>query len=413
MTNRVSKLVIERIDLWDIWILITAFILVIPDGIGHILPWADVLLYRWGLYAVYVGILFMFAIRIRQVRALSKAFISFLIFIAATLFTLFLNGHGFSAWFSTFSACLFVVLFAEANREHLDKLILSFLIVLEFWIYVNFVLMILIPGGMYYSETHNYYLNWVLGYKSSLQYYILPALCFSWINMKYRNQRVRYFLLLVVSWATTLITQNGMLLIGLVVFTVFQFSRVWKKQILFNIWTYYTVDIAINAVFVFSLTWFANTTLGIQLFLLLGKNATVSRRASVIWPMTIEFIKDHLLFGNGVYSSQARVWLYRGIPGFIHAHNQLMEILFIGGFFLMAFYIILHIQIGKSLTKNRNTAAAKIIAMIIFILYLMMVVEVFTREVAAPIWFILFLGENSLRVHNAFMHRRDCLYSED
>ena len=409
---RIKQLKFEKISIWDVWVLLTAFVLVIPDGIGHISPWAQVLLYRWGLYAVYIGILLMFFMRAMHLKTLSKTFISFTVFIAATICILFLRGHGFSSWFSTFSACLFVVLFAEANREYLDKLILSFLIVLEFWIYVNFALMILIPEGLYYSETHNYYLNWVLGYKSSLQYYILPALCFSWINMKYRNQRMRYLALLAVSWETTIVTQNGMLLIGLIVFTAFQFSKLWNKEKLFNIWTYFIVDIAVNVLFIFFLTWFSKTGIGMQLFLFLGKTATVSRRASIIWPMTMDYIKEHLFFGNGMYTAETRIFLYNGIKGFIHSHNQLLEILFIGGIFLMVFYVFLHIQIGKSLTANSNTAVGKIISMSIFILYLMMVVEVFTRSVAAPIWFILFLGGNCKFAHNAFLQRKDCLYSE-
>lgn len=409
---KIKQLKFEKTSIWDIWILLSTFILVIPDGLSHISVSAANLLYKYGLYAVYVGILFMFILRAKHLRTLSKTFIQFTLFIAATIVILFFRGHGFTAWVRTFSICLFVVLFAEANREHLDKLILSFLIILEFWIYVNFVLMILVPRGLYYSETHNTYYNWVLGYKSSLQYYILPALCFSWINMKYRSQRVRYFVLLAVSWATTIVAKNGMLLIGLGLFTAFQFSKLWNIKKLFNIWTYFIIDIATNVILVFFLPWFSNTRIAIQLFLLLGKTATLSSRASVGWPMTIDYIKNHPFFGNGMYTAEARISLYYGIRAYIHSHNQLMEILFIGGIFLMAFYVFLHIRIGKSLTANRNTAAAKIIAMSTFVLYLMMVVEVFTRSVAAPIWLILFLGGNCKLVHDTFVQRKDCLYSE-
>lgn len=354
----------------------------------------------------------MYGIRFRQLKTFSRTFFGFILFIVMTFFILFYRGHGFFAWFNAFSSCLFVALFAEANRNRLDKLILSFLFILEFWIYVNFILIIFIPKGMYYLENNNSYLNWVLGYKSSLQYYIFPALCFSWINMKYRNQRVRYFVLLAVSWASTIITSNTMLLVGLIGFTVFQFSRLWNMEKLFNIWTFYGIDIAANIVVVFFLSWFSSTTFGLKFFLLLGKNATISGRASIIWPMTIEYIQNHPFLGNGIYIAQSRITFYRNYHGFIHSHNQIMEILFIGGILLIGIYIYLHIHIGKSLRENSKTDVSKILSTSIFFLYLMMIVEVFTRIIAAPIWFILFLGGSSKLVHNSFIERKDCSYRE-
>ena len=402
MKIRLLKIKIRKINIWDIWVFLTVCILVIPDGIGHIIPAIEKLFYKWGLYAVYAGILFMFAIKIHSYKHLTKNFHCLITFSGITIFILFLKGHNFSAWYSAFSPCLFIALFAEANRHSLNKVISSFLIVLEFWIYVNFILMLMFPNGMYYLENNNSYLNWVLGYKSSLQYYVLPALCFSWINLKYTDQKLRYILLLSVCWASTIISSNSMLLVGLFFFTVFQFSRLWNVGKLFNIWTYYGVDLAANVVIVFFLTWFTNTALGFRLLSYLGKTATISRRASIIWPMTLEYIKNNAVFGNGFYTTQARTVMYGGILGFIHSHNQLMEILFIGGVLMSAFYVNLHIQIGESLSKNK-TPVSKILSVSIFVLYLMMSVEVFTRIVAAPIWFILYIAGNCELVHNAYL----------
>lgn len=402
----------KRISLWDVWILLTCFILVIPDGIGHISATFQVVFYRWGLYAIYVGIVFMLLIRIKKLKNLSKTFAIFAIFSAVTLLLLLFRGHSFNAWVFAISPCLFTAIFAEANRDRLDKLVISFLIALEFWIYVNLLLMLLIPGGMYFLESNHSYLNWVLGYKSSLQYYILPAICFSWINMQYRNQKTRYILLLVACWISTIISHNAMLFVGLFAITLLQFSRLWNVKKLFNIWTYFVIDIVANAIMIFFITWFSNTNLGAKLFFFLGKSATVSRRASIIWPLTIEYIKEHKILGNGFYSTETRIAMYRGFKGFIHSHNQIMEILFVGGAFLMLFYILMHINIGKSLSANSNLACAKILSVSIFILYLMMTVEVFTRIIAAPIWFILFIAGNCKLLHNAFLRRPDCTYSE-
>jgi len=389
-----------------------AFIMVIPAGLSSMVPFLAKFVYRWGLYGIYAVILFMFVFKILHRKGISKTFLYFILFTIATVFILFLKGHGIRAWLSSFSICLFTALFAEANYDRLDRIILCFLIILEFWIYTNFVLMLLIPEGMYYAESNNSYANWILGYKSSLQYYVLPALCFSWLNMKYRNQRVRYFLLLAVSWASTIIVRNSMLLVGLLAFTGLQFTNVSKIKRLANIWTYYGIDLATNAIFVFFLPWFTNTELGKKSFAFLGKGSSVSSRASIIWPMTLEYIKKSPWFGNGIYSTTLRPSLYRNYPAFIHAHNQLMEIIFIGGVFLFIIYALLHIHIAKSLIKHTDHGASEILSVSIFVLYFMMVVEVFISNAAGPIWLILYLGGACNSLHASFLKRKDCTFND-
>ena len=105
-----QKLFVDKIDIWDIWNFITVFILVIPDGIGQISPMVEKLVYRWGLYVVYIGIFFMFVIKVHLFKTFSETFVNFGMFMIVTVLILFFKGDSLGAWFRSFSTCLFVIL---------------------------------------------------------------------------------------------------------------------------------------------------------------------------------------------------------------------------------------------------------------------------------------------------------------
>ena len=392
-------------SLWDAAIILMGFFLIIPDGLGFLSPRLESWIYRWGLYAAFIGIICMFAIKMIKRHHVSATGFSILMFIGLTILIFLFKGSSFLGWYNSFAICLFVTLFAEANRESLDKILLCFLTILEFWIYLNFLLIIIFPGGMYFLEANNSNTNWVLGYKSSFQYYAFPALCFSYINMLYKKQRVRFAVLFTVSLITTIYIGNMMLLVGLLVILAYLAFRLWRYSSVCNIWLFYIIDGLIN---IFALVLFSGVTenkLINRIISALGKDGSLSSRVSIIWPSTIEQIKRHLLFGNGFYSSQERTEFYGGYLSFIHAHNQVLEYLYIGGIVLLMAVILLHLYIGRSLHRCKNDVSC-VLSVFLGVFYLMMIVEVHTRIIAAPFWFMLYLCGSSRQLQQSFTARQ-------
>lgn len=112
-----------------------------------------------------------------------------------------------------------------------------------------------------------------------------------------------------------------MLTVGLIIFLVFYSLKLYNIK-LFDIWKYYIADLGINIIFLFFLLWFVNTNIGRLLFGLFGKDVSISSRASVLWPKTIELINKKLLFGYGIFSSNTRVEMYgENWDIFIHIIN--------------------------------------------------------------------------------------------
>jgi len=396
-----------RIILTDAVLLGLVFLIVVPDGMSNISASVYKLLYGYGYYiALFVTMVFFLASK-RESRGLSKWFVITFIFITGTFAVALFHGTGFGNWFNSFSILLLVALLVESQRYKLERLMLTFLLVLEFWIYINLVLMILYPDGMYYLESNHTYYNWILGYKSSLQYYLLPALCFGWINKEYGGNKIRFYVLMAVSLYETLATGNAMLTVGMIMFLVSALFRLVEIEKIYNVRNYLIGVLSLNIIFVFYIVWFASTGIGTLFLDITGKSVVLAYRSSIIWPITLEQILEHLYFGKGVLSSDSRVTMYNGLKGAIHSHNQLMEILFIGGIFLMILYVILHVYMGKRLSESKSLTTSRILALAVFVFYIMMVVEVFTRKVAAAVWLLLFLACISKALHEQLINRYD------
>ena len=396
----------------DVFILLIVFLIIIPDGLVNISNTVYNLCYVYGYYLVLAIIIIFLLIKKKRKYSFffPKCLFSSFLFLIGTVLITILHGSGFGNWINFFSILLITFLLTISQKERLDRLMITFLFVLEFWIYVNFLLMIIYPSGMYYLESNNVYQNWILGYKSSLYYYVLPALCFGWVNKEYRGQNIRFYFLLAVSTIETVIVENTMLIVGILLFFVFTFFKIINIKKICNVKNYFIGILLANTIFLFSLTWFVSTDIGEFFFYITGKNATISRRASIIWPITFKYIKEHPIIGSGMLSSTERVEIYNGVKAAIHSHNQILEIIFIGGFFLLVLYILMHITIGKKLTENQNLATSKVLSLTVFILYIMMVVEVFTRRIAAGIWLVLFLSCMCGELHKQLIKRKDCQY---
>lgn len=390
-------------DFWSLTLNICIIIpLVIPEGLSHISWGLYTLVYNyWGTIAKFfvLGIFMsMFLIHKRVTLISLSAFIVFVV----SLFCTYLNEGSEAQWYSNFSICIFTCMLVEYNKDKLVQIINIYYIILLLFLIINLLCILKYPDGMYISEETKYYQNWFLGYKSSLQYYVIPAMCFSWLRVKYSRKWIEFYFTFVLCIFESFLVDNAMLIVGsllMAFLAVFNFVNLTN---LFNIRNYIVAILAGNVVLVFFNTWFVNTPIGSKLLYVLGKGTTLTWRASVIWPNSLRAISENIVFGNGVLSLDARRSMYRNVAGAIHAHNQLLEILFIGGIVLFVAYALFHVWIYTSLSKFKELETSKILAASIFVIYIMVTVEVFLREVASPLWLVLVLAAYSNKLDIQF-----------
>lgn len=382
--------------------------LLVPDGLSHVAPMISKLVYTYTQTAAYGIIALHFIIVARRRSEVSGAFkVALALVLCSGLITVIRKGS-LAEWWSVYSICLFSCMMVEIYKDKLDTLMLVALVILEFWIYINTLAMIVYPNGMYYLESNHTFNNWLLGYKSSLQYYFLPAICFTMINLRYRKQRMRSLLLMAVCLYQSFYVGNAMLIVGLTIIVVVYFTPMINLVHLFNIRNYVIAALAFGFVAVFATSLLFTLDVSANLMQALGKSVLLSNRASIIWPITLSYIANNWLIGYGVLSTSTRVSMYGGGLAYIHAHNQILELLFVGGVVLLAIFVLLVVLVSIKLMKTKRLESSKIFSLSLFALFIMLSVEVFTRRIACPIWLLFFLSYYSHELDAQFKSRADC-----
>lgn len=372
-----------------------------PDGVGVLNPGVSSII--WGYCQYVAGAIcgFLFLVHFFRKRKVTWVGCFILIFLLLTLLFTFLKGASLHSWYINYSNAMFMCFLFETYQEKLPKLIKTVLLYLTVLLCVNFICMILYPNGMYKTVTLNYTLNWFLGYKSSLQYYVLPALVLGWIDSHYSGHNIKFGILLFICIVETIISQNMMMLLCLVLMIIIYVLRLYKRNKIFNGGTYVSIGVLINLSIVFFSTVIAQSDWGKRFFDFIGKDGNLSGRANIIWPRAFIYIKENLWFGYGVLSSERHVNML-GMPAAIHAHNQILEIILTGGLVLLIVFFIILIVSGVKMMKYRNLVVTQILGLSVFIILVMVSFEVFTRGCGAGIWLIFLLAGVSKQVDTQY-----------
>lgn len=400
--KRLKSIFKFNITYTQVFLIVLIFPLISPEGLLSLHPLFYNIMYLYFRTIVFIIISFIWLIKSNR-RKIEKLSLITILFVVDVFITTVINSGSLIQAYISFMPCVMTCLMIDSIKNDIDLIINSFLLVLEFWIYVNLVYMILYPSGMYYVESNNSYLAWIFGYKSSFQYYILPALCFGWINSRYRRQKVRMLVLMLTCCVETIISHNKMLFVGVLVLLIFWILNLFKFEKVFNMRNYLFVVLLANVLFIFMTAWLVNSTFGMMVLGWLGKTGSLSYRV-IIWPRTLKYIQEKLIYGNGVLDNGARTIMY-GLRGVVHSHNQLLEITFIGGITMLFIYVVMNLMITKRLMENKELESSQILSLSIFVMYLMVVVEIFTRHSGASIWAILFCAYYCKSVDSAFIRR--------
>ena len=385
---------------------IQIFPIVVPMGLNRIMPSLYKVIYGYWQKAsfLFIALLFISALFRKRKNYASFRNLLLLIMPCYVLFLTVFRGGRFSAWYSSYVMPVIIFMLLFEHEKDLEKLIFVFLIILKFWLAVNLASMIIHPEGLYYVEETKYTLNWILGYKSSLQYYILPLLCFQWIICKYDHNMSRFYIWFAVSAMESLIGQNTMLTIGLAIYFVIIFFNLYRIK-WFSSSGVYAITVIANVLLLFINEVLVNNKYWKMLLKHFGKTVTLSSRTVKIWPGTIQAIRQHWFLGHGVLSAEQRITIGGGFAGATHAHNQLLEFMFVGGIVMVVLFIVFNIMINRVMVKNYDYWSAIGIMVSLFIIFLMVTVEVFTTFNGGMIWLVFGLALYSKEMNEQFMCR--------
>lgn len=161
-----------------------------------------------------------------------------------------------------------------------------------------------------------------------------------------------------------------------------------KRTRIFNYYTYWSIHIVF---FVFIIVLKFQNLFKWLIDGVLQKWRSLELRMD-LWDRTIKLIFDAPIFGHGIKTVLERQ-IENGFNFAMHAHNQLLETLYLGGVVNLVLLIIIIVTTGRRLYKHRNLRSSMIISIAFLGWCVATLVEPFTTSFLMGMFV---LGYNSI-----------------
>lgn len=303
--------------------------------------------------SAFVFLIVFFAF-LKQKNKSKISIIYFMIIIYMFLVT-FLKEASIKYFVSTFLPITALVCIFEMNvRDNFENLCSALVLILVIFMIINLFTIIFKPNGLYNVITFNgtIYKCWFFGYKNPQIRMILPILLFSLLNYKQNNSKFNkkiFYLSMIMAWLTILLVKSATGLLSLFIFTFILITSKAKKisKMLLKI----NLSHILIATFIIILLIVYFNFQNMFSFLIEGilkKDLDLTDRIS-IWILSLNRIKDSLLFGYGFQSSTQFSSYIIGS----HPHNYILYNLYNFGVICMGLILYMW-NIAYKTMKNSN-----------------------------------------------------------
>ncbi len=230
------------------------------------------------------------------------------------------------------------------------RMFVAFLTNLEAVIYINFVLLLRYPDGLYISETTGNWNNWLLGYDNHWFIVFFVAYYLAVMNYIWSGNWIRSFLLILVIHISTCITMSGVLIVGILIMDVCFLFKIYK-------WKFFDMKLVlmIGIISFLLITFLSNSSLvDYIVYTFLEKTNSLSSRLK-IWSTTWNYIWKNPFWGYGRLSVSQRISMYHNSHG-SNAHSMWLEILFEGGVVAFMLFLSILIMVYKKISLLPKTS---------------------------------------------------------
>ena len=324
-----------------------------------------------------IMVLYYLYLNLFKVHKIEKYSALIIVFYALLLLSTIMGTKDYSTFFVCMIQGISATLFLEYEIRHnyvniikvLRNVLLAFLI-------VNLFLLLVAPNGFAGSGAQTYYF---LGYRIGFTPFVVAELFFSFCYDFLTNTKLSRFTIFFffLGYATVIIknvsTGIAGITIVLILITIFYFIKRCIDYKLFLI-LYGIVFIGI----VFFEIQYKSSTLSYFLIDVLGKEDLTFDNRTTIWAATIlDFMKSPILgHGSGALVSVNFVYSTPLLP----AHNQILSILNEGGLLSLGIFILINLQIDKSIKKVKHSFLEIILLSFLAGYFLMMITEIQTTK---------------------------------
>ena len=367
----------KKIDIIKIMKFIMYIILIIPFFKPRYLIYGPVNYNTYFTLLLGVALVVIIFLVIIKKKIKKNFFVIVLYFIVLLISTSINNGDMNNA-ISTAIQVLTFILVVDYGLKYDTKIFLNAVDLLLYMLVIyNLYTIFMYPNGMY-IDSSGYLDNWFLGFKNVHILVILPAITFDFINSYYKYGKLKWwnYFFLIISWISVIIVNSSTSIIGLTAVSAFIiFNKLFNKTRILNIKNYTVAYI---------ISFFGIIILRVQNLIsfivvdILKKDLTFTNRV-YIWDGVMRLISDKPLLGYGVETSATRM---TRIPEqlSLHAHNQILEIIYKSGFIGFTIFVYIVYLAYKELMKYKETIISKFLSIVMFAWMIMMLTEAYAYE---------------------------------
>lgn len=308
-----------------------------------------------------------------------------------------IKGYGMSigAFFSLFTQISILFIFAIAIRTKKWEKLRLICNVLNIIIIVNFLSIIIFPGGIYKTV---YADNWFLGYKNIMIRTLLPSLALNCIVSYHTNGhfKLKDYILFGIVLASILLSGSSTSIVVLAVFGIFIFlSTHFKHKFIPNL----KIIIIVSLILSISVAFFEFQNLfSDYISKYFGKDTTLTGRV-FIWEAVISLFKESPFIGYGYHNGEEWIKIINftfadSRVSVSHPHNYFLYCLLQGGILYIIMLVVVSFYIDKHFINNyKNDEICILLAM-----YIAFFVEGITESLtSAPLFIPLLAFFSSLK----------------
>lgn len=321
-----------------------------PRGVGEMATYIGGI---WRLLDFMFSILSLVGLTLTIVVALqesskpSKIFLWILLYQCLVFISSVLNGNVTVGLLLTFANILGISIITDyylrtGNALHfLD----SFSFVLIALVVLNFMSIIMFPGGIY-VDYRNFSANYLFGYKNAHIYTFLPCLAIvaARDQLKYGEYTKRLYFTLLVIIASAFLGRSSSTIVSICILTalilIFNERKIPKW---FTVFKVYIVGFVFSILFIFL---DFQTRFSSIIELLFNKDATFTNR-TIVWAQSLQYIRNHLFLGNGNFNFETSYFRWT----VTQAHNQYLDVAVIGGVILLFVFSVIFLKTSNALRR--------------------------------------------------------------
>lgn len=283
------------------------------------------------------------------------------------------------------SKIILPLLFFSAFQDDFRFVLRVVYVVLGILVVANFITIIAYPNGMYVTGVTNLaYENWLLGFKNKHIVFYLPLMLATFALIETEGVTWDKVAVLCSIVFSSLLTGSSTTIVCMALLVVLSFIPFFRERYhLFNARTYLVVGLIL-----FLLVVLLRAQEGISAVVeLLGKDMTFSNR-TFLWDTALHQIASSPLTGHGYLSLDLRHLIYVS-QSVMSAHDQLLEYAVVGGYVLVALYLMANIILAKRLRRTASMRIVQFAAAIYFGMLVIMLTEVYEDILFYSLYFML------------------------